>query len=246
VPLVHQDLAIPNLRSRPFSAPGWIFELKYDGFRVLAAREGEAVRLLSRRGNDMIACFPEIATSLLELPDLVIDGELVLLDVKGRPQFERLRRRLALKRFSIDHAARTEPAALFAFDLLELRGKDLRRLPLLERKAQLERLLRKSTRIRYLTHVGEDGERLYAAARNAGTRGYRRQTRRCALPPRSLLGLGEDQDAGGARHRRDAREVGRIRYIALRSPPNQDRTQGAHRFICTPELHESVSDYVEP
>lgn len=94
----------------------------------------------------------------------MIDGELVLLDARGRPQFERLRRRLALKRFSIDHAARTEPAAIFAFDLLELRGKDLRRLPLLKRKAQLERLLRKSTRIRYLTRIGEDGERLYAAA----------------------------------------------------------------------------------
>jgi bifunctional non-homologous end joining protein LigD len=88
----------------------------------------------------------------------------VLLDARGRPQFERLRRRLALKRLSIDHAARTEPAALFAFDLLELRGKDLRRLPLLKRKAQLEKVLRRSTRIRYMTHVGEDGERLHAAA----------------------------------------------------------------------------------
>lgn len=164
VPVSHKDLAIPSLRSWPFSAPGWIFELKYDGFRVLAAREGEAVRLLSRRGNDMIGCFPEIAACLLELPDLVIDGELVLLDAKGRPQFERLRRRLALKRFSIDHAARAEPAAIFAFDLLELRGKNLRRLSLLKRKTQLEKVLRRSTRIRYLTHVGEEGERLHAAA----------------------------------------------------------------------------------
>lgn len=190
VPITHRDLAIPSVRSQPFSTVGWIFELKYDGFRVLAERQGDAVRMRSRRGNDMISAFPEIAACLRELPDLVIDGELVVLDAEGRPQFERLRRRLALKRFSIDHAARTEPAAIFAFDLLALRGKDLRSLPLLKRKAQLEKLLRNSSRIQYLSHVGDDGQR------------------------RAVSGLAQNQDPRWPRDRRATREVGHKRDVA--------------------------------
>jgi bifunctional non-homologous end joining protein LigD len=68
-------------------------ELKYDGFRVLAIREGDAARLLSRRGNDLSAAFLEVITSLCFLPEIVLDGELVVLDDQGKPQSERLRRR---------------------------------------------------------------------------------------------------------------------------------------------------------
>jgi bifunctional non-homologous end joining protein LigD len=63
---------------KPFDRPGWIYELKYDGFRVLAIRRGEHIRLLSRRGNDLAPCFPEIVACLGELPDVVLDGELVV------------------------------------------------------------------------------------------------------------------------------------------------------------------------
>jgi bifunctional non-homologous end joining protein LigD len=104
-------------RAAPFNRPGWIFELKYDGFRVLASKRGDDVQLVSRRGNNLIACYPEIETALRGLPDIVMDGELVVIDAQGKSQFEPLRRRLALKRrITIKHAARTMPAAIFAFD----------------------------------------------------------------------------------------------------------------------------------
>src|SRR5688572_7168394 len=125
--ITYRDLAMLSPRAAPFNRPGWIFELKYDGFRVLADRREGRPRLMSRRGNDLIACYPEISAALLELPEMVMDGELVVLDAHGKSRFEPLRRRLALKRrVSIEHAARTTPAAIFAFDSLELRGKDMR------------------------------------------------------------------------------------------------------------------------
>jgi bifunctional non-homologous end joining protein LigD len=151
--------------NKAFDGSAWIFELKYDGFRVLAMRHGDDAKLLSRRGNDLGACFPEIIACLRELPDVVLDGELVVLDANGRPQFERLRRRALLKKaLSVEYAARTEPASVFAFDILSLRGEDLRALPLLERKAIVQRVLRASHRVRAVQHVREHGKRLYDAA----------------------------------------------------------------------------------
>lgn len=66
--------------AKPFDRPGWIFELKLDGFRALVIREGATAKLLSRRGNDLAPCFPEITACLMDLPDMVADGELVVLD----------------------------------------------------------------------------------------------------------------------------------------------------------------------
>ena len=132
-------------------------KLKYDGFRTLAIHEGEALRLLSRRGNNLISSFPEIERELRALPEAVIDGEVVMLDEQGRPQFERLRLRTVLRPDAIERAARQEPAAIFAFDLLALEGRDLRKLPLLKRKAALQKLLKGAKRICYTAHVGEEG-----------------------------------------------------------------------------------------
>jgi bifunctional non-homologous end joining protein LigD len=151
--------------SKPFDRPGWIFELKYDGFRVLGIRDVESVRLLSRRGNDLSAAFPEIVACLRELPDIVLDGELCVLDDQGKPQFERLGRRARMKRtVSVTAAAREEPAVLFAFDCLSFKGKDVRKLPLLRRKKYVQDALQRSQRIRPVQHVGEQGVRLYDAA----------------------------------------------------------------------------------
>lgn len=150
---------------KPFDRPGWLFELKYDGFRVLAIRRGGETRLLSRRGNDLLPAFPEIAACLAELPDIVLDGELVVLDEAGRPQFEWVSRRARTRRpFSVSEAAGREPAVLFAFDILALRGKDVRKLPLMRRKEFVQDALRGSQRVRPVQYVGEQGERLYEAA----------------------------------------------------------------------------------
>ena len=146
----------------PFTRPGWIFELKYDGFRVLITKQGQSVRLLSRSGRDMIASFPELLKELQALPDLTIDGELVVLDEHGGADFERLRRRSVMRlKKNIDHAAAQESAAVFAFDLLMLAGNDMRQLPLIERKKALARVLKRSARIKYLTHIEEQGEALF-------------------------------------------------------------------------------------
>jgi ATP-dependent DNA ligase len=170
--ITYRDLAMLSPRAAPFNRAGWIFELKYDSFRVLASKRGDDVHLVSRRGNNLIACYPEIDAALRGLPDFVLDGELVVIDAQGKSQFKPLRRRLALKRrISIDHAAKTTPAAIFAFDILELRGKDMRQLPLLKRKTLLKHALTGSPRIRYLDHIGENGERLFVAAEKLGVEG---------------------------------------------------------------------------
>ena len=162
--------------SKPFDRPGWLFELKYDGFRALAIREGARARLLSRRGNDLSPWFPEIIACLRELPPCVMDGELVILDGQGKPQFDRLRRRALLKRgISVSNAARWEPAVLFVFDILSVRGKDVRKLALLERKKGVQHIIRSSLgnfdRIRVVQHVGEGGTRLYESACGLGLEG---------------------------------------------------------------------------
>ena len=168
----HRDLAMLAPVARPFSRPRWIFELKYDGFRVLAGRKDKQPLLRSRRGTDLLPCYPEVGACLEELPEMLVDGELVVLDAHGRSDFETLRRRLALKRpTSVEYAAKRTPAAIFAFDLLELRSKDVRALPLLKRKALLKEVLRDSERIRYLDHVGESGHRLFQIAEELGLEG---------------------------------------------------------------------------
>lgn len=171
-PISYKDLALLTPRKAPFTDPDWVFELKHDGFRVLAIRDGTRTSLISRRGNELIAAFPEIAIDLLKLPDIVLDGELVILDDQGKPRFDLLRARSAMRRpDSILQAARANPAAMFAFDILMLKGKDLRKLPLLKRKAILQRELKKTDRIIYMEHVAENGERLFDAAEQLGLEG---------------------------------------------------------------------------
>jgi bifunctional non-homologous end joining protein LigD len=163
--ITHRDLARLKSVRKPFSRPGWIFELKYDGFRVLAEIAAHGVRLSSRRGTNLMPCFPEIVGHLAGLPHLILDGELVVLDDRGHPQFDRLARRFCMKRdMSIEHAAKTDPACLFAFDLLAFKGHDIRKLPLERRKSMLKKAVKGAKRIRYLDHIGEAGERLFEHA----------------------------------------------------------------------------------
>ena len=154
-----------RLTPEPFSRPGWIFELKYDGFRVLAGYSQGKPQLISRLGTDLLQFFPEIGCELQVLGDkepILLDGELVILDRNDRPQRDRLRRRPSIKRAdNIEHASRTEPAVLVVYDLLVVGGKDVRARPLIERKGLLnESLATTTTRIFAVTHCEEDGEAL--------------------------------------------------------------------------------------
>ncbi len=159
------SVTLAETRDRPWSAPGWIFELKYDGYRVVAGLEKGEVRLVYRKGNDATTVFPEIARALKSLPfeSLVLDGEAVVLDESSRPSFQRLQKRALLqRRADIERASLLLPATYYAFDLLGFEDFDLRPLPLLDRKRLLQRVLPKAGPLRYLDHIEEHGEAFYA------------------------------------------------------------------------------------
>jgi len=134
-------------RAEPFDSDQFIYELKIDGFRALAHLQDGRAELVSRNGN-VFRGFAELATWLAEhlrVESAVLDGEIACLDERGRPNFR-------------DLLFRRRQCIFIAFDLLWLNGKDLRVLPLLERKAALKKLLRrKRSRILYLDHVEADG-----------------------------------------------------------------------------------------
>lgn len=160
-------LMLAETGMQPFSSPEWIFELKYDGFRLLAAREQGQGRLLYRRGLDATGLYPELRRSLEALPfgDLVLDGEVVVLDDDARPAFQRLQRRAMLSRAAdVARAAVQHPATLYVFDLLAFEGFDLRPLPLVTRKALLRQLLPRAGALRYSDHIETHGEAFYAEA----------------------------------------------------------------------------------
>jgi bifunctional non-homologous end joining protein LigD len=151
-------------REEPFSRPGWIFEFKYDGYRVIAAREGGEGRLLSRAGNDLTPAFPEIAQAVRALPydSLVMDGEIVVHDGRGIPSFERLQKRGGLvRRADVLRASVELPATLYVFDLLACEGRDARPLPLVDRKGVLRDIVPTVGPIRYSDHLDEDGKLVY-------------------------------------------------------------------------------------
>jgi hypothetical protein len=100
-PLSPADLCHPTLHRGPFTAAGWLFELKHDGFRAFA-RTGPAPELMSRWGRSMAPAFPEIVRALESLPaDAVLDAELVVPDTAGRADWEELRRRSLMRRPSV-------------------------------------------------------------------------------------------------------------------------------------------------
>ncbi|MBP7148696.1 MAG: DNA ligase D [Acidobacteria bacterium] len=158
----------------PFSRDGWIFEIKYDGYRMLAARSAGEALLAYRRGGDATAVFPELAEALAGLPwsNVVLDGEVVVLDEQGRPSFGALQRRVHLSRAADVRRASLElPATLFAFDLLAFGEFDLRGLPLLQRKELLRRVLPSCGPLRYADHVERQGAELFEAVRAMGLEG---------------------------------------------------------------------------
>lgn len=100
-PLSPADLCHAIIGRKPFTAEGWVFELKHDGYRAFVRRSGSAVELLSRNGRSMARAFPEIVAALASVPDAVLDVELVVPDNVGLSDFEELRRRSLMKRLKI-------------------------------------------------------------------------------------------------------------------------------------------------
>ena len=153
-------------RKRPFSDRDWVFELKYDGYRLLASARGGTSYLRYRSGHDATALFPEIAAAMgaLPYPDLLIDGEIVVFDDDGRVNFHRLQQRSQLSQPSvIKRAAVENPTTLVVFDLLGFAGLDVRGLPLGRRKELLRDVLPAVGPLKFADHIaGEQGEAFFA------------------------------------------------------------------------------------
>ena len=163
---------LPTLVAEVPCGPGWLFEIKWDGVRVLALRRRGRVELRSRAGRDVTAQYPEVAAAVAGLPggDLALDGEIVVPDAHGRPSFHALQRRMHASR-AVAALARACPVVTYVYDCLALEGCDLRGLPLRERKARLRALLGRGGTLRYADHVEGDGGAFFAEACAAGLEG---------------------------------------------------------------------------
>jgi bifunctional non-homologous end joining protein LigD len=153
----------PVLASKPPSGADWVHEIKHDGYRMIACRDGPTVRLYSRNAYDWTERLAGIAAAaeLIKAKSFTIDGEAVVLGPDGLPRFEELSRR---------EAART--AILYAFDLIEYDGEDMRALPFLDRKAALARLVGDlKAGILLNEHIAQDGPTVFAYACRLGAEG---------------------------------------------------------------------------
>lgn len=167
------DLMLATLHKRPFSDPEWLFEVKYDGFRCLICKAGERVDLVGRNGRLFNGSFPEIVAAVAGEPgDFTWDAELTVDDATGRPSFERLRRRAVTKSVkSVAAASRADPARLYVFDALSVDGKDLRALPLSERKERLRELFDDTRTLIYARGVQGAGDWVFEKAVNLDLEG---------------------------------------------------------------------------
>jgi bifunctional non-homologous end joining protein LigD len=161
-----------SLAPRVPAGAGWIHELKYDGYRLHLRLEEGRVGLLTRRGHDWAERMPSLARSAgtLAAETAYLDGELVVLDANGHPDFDALHAWIRSRRKAVPGLL-----AFQAFDLLHLDGEDLRTAPLIERKAELATLLAASRgasrTIRYVDHLEGNGELFFERVREAGLEG---------------------------------------------------------------------------
>ncbi|MBI4589614.1 MAG: DNA ligase D [Candidatus Rokubacteria bacterium] len=173
-PAREQPLMLAALAERPPSGKEWLFEIKYDGVRVLASRAGDRVELYGRSGQVITGRYPEVAGALRRLPvdRFVIDGEIVALDESGKPSFQRLQARIGLTApHDIQRAVAAVPVVGIFFDCLALDGRDVRRFPLLERKELLNSFLPALGPVSYGDHVLGNGEAFFEAASAARLEG---------------------------------------------------------------------------
>ncbi|MGH7693621.1 MAG: non-homologous end-joining DNA ligase, partial [Gemmatimonadaceae bacterium] len=168
------QLTLAETRDDAFTRDDWIFELKLDGYRLLAAKaHGEAL-LLTRNGNDYTAVFPEVARAIKALPfeSGIVDGEVVVLDETGKPSFALLQKRGRLTTpGDVRRAAVELPSAFFVFDLIAFEDFDVRALPLIARKKLLAELIPKIGAVRYLDHIEREGEAFHQQVSAMGLEG---------------------------------------------------------------------------
>jgi bifunctional non-homologous end joining protein LigD len=168
----------PSKVARPPIGPLWVHEIKHDGYRLMVRRDAERVRCFTKRGHDWADRFPAIVDAALRIKatSFLIDGEAVIARDDGLPDFHALRSK-----------RRGHEAMLFAFDLIEHNGDDLRALPLIERKRRLKKLLGRAKRraIRFVEHLTIDGPTIFEHVCRMGLEGV--VSKRVDAPYRSGL-----------------------------------------------------------
>jgi bifunctional non-homologous end joining protein LigD len=151
---------LATLVAEPFDRPGWVYEEKYDGYRILAYKEGGSVRLLSRNGNDRTDTFSRVAADVARLKDrtLLLDGEVVAFDAAEVSRFQLLQRGVS--------------QAFAVFDCLYRNGRDLRRAPLEERRSELAAALARAPKTLFVSkRLAENGLAAYRLAKKRGFEG---------------------------------------------------------------------------
>lgn len=166
-PFTRADVQLAKLVSRIPEGKDWLYELKYDGYRIIAFVEGNNVRLITRNGNDYIKYFYDIGSSLINLSNgraMVLDGEIAVTDVSGKTDFQALQNYIK--------NPRTKNLNYIVFDLLALNGVDLRGYPLKERKEMLENLMEDAPEnLHYSRHVAGNGKECFDVACETGMEG---------------------------------------------------------------------------
>ena len=208
----------------PFDREGWVFEIKYDGYRLLIEKSEGEVTLRSRNGKDLTQGFPEIARAAARLPyaQFVIDGEAVVLDARGVPSFSLLQHRG--RAGSGISTATDYPAVHYAFDLPQALERDLRDVPLVKRKALLRAMLPSAGPIRYSDHIDRSGVDAFRSMRKLGIEGV--VGKRADSPYRSgrshdwikVRGVrtGDFVIAGWAPNKSNARDLGALALAEFR------------------------------
>jgi len=169
-----------TLGAKPFRDDDWLFEVKWDGYRVEAVVRDGAVRLFTRNGNDAETYFPRLLSPprWIEAREAIVDGEVVALDHAGRPDFGLLQERITVYR-----GGRAADLVYQAFDLLYLDGRLLLDVPLEERKKLLRLVLRETARVRFAAHVETEGVAFWEAAAAQQLEGIVAKHRRSRYEP---------------------------------------------------------------
>ena len=166
---------LATLIEKPFNNDDWLFELKLDGMRAVAVKDGAKLDMWTRNAKSLVKRFPALAEALMQLPvdTVILDGEIVALDEKGQPHFSLIQPRIHLSRAKdVAEADRQIPVYFYAFDLLYLNGYNLMKKPLIERKAVLRKLIPDSSGwIRFADHVEGSGVEFFKAVEEHGLEG---------------------------------------------------------------------------
>lgn len=152
-----------TLIDEPFSREGWLFEVKWDGFRAIGTKHKTDIQLYSRNDTNFIDHYPPVAEALRQLKhDVILDGEIVVVDKEGRPHFEWLQNWRRAPNGTLYY---------YVFDILWCDGHDVRTMPLTERKKLLQSVVPKNGVIRYSDHVETAGIKLFKAMQKRGLEG---------------------------------------------------------------------------